>query len=213
MVGDLSVDTMPVQIKQSVLLKRKMGYSLGLVFFLTIISQFAADGYIGVDGFFFFIFIIYVGVIFPCVIGHHFIMLFLNNKNDIEKIQRKAEIEFASKNYAKALSLYRKLDDLNKIAECVELIESSSETIQNSTNPGHSSTPPISTTDSIKVNHSVDANTNQEGGEPELRASHTNADANQEDGEPELQPKWWWFVLPIALGGLIMTGFKALLMG
>jgi hypothetical protein len=38
-----------------------------------------------------------------------------------------AEIEFSSKNYQQALALYKKLDDLEKITECVELIEQNSE--------------------------------------------------------------------------------------
>ena len=104
-------------------LNKKMGYSLGLVFFLTIISQFAADGYIGVDGFFFFIFIIYVGVIFPCVIGHHFIMDFLRKRNDLGIIQTKAEIEFASGNIKKAMKYYNKVGDIEKLSECTQLLE------------------------------------------------------------------------------------------
>ena len=74
-----------------------MGYSLVSILVLTFITQFAADGYIGIDDFFAFILIIYTISIVPIVIVYHFVKIYFRNTNDSEKIQTRAEIEFASK--------------------------------------------------------------------------------------------------------------------
>ena len=86
-------------------LKSKMGYSLVSILVLTFMTQFAADGYIGIDDFFAFILIIYTISIVPIVIVYHFVKIYLRNTNDSEKIQTRAEIEFASKNYNMELYL------------------------------------------------------------------------------------------------------------
>ena len=169
-------------------LKSKMGYSLVSILVLTFMTQFAADGYIGIDDFFAFILIIYTISIVPIVIVYHFVKIYLRNTNDSEKIQTRAEIEFASKNYTKALSLYKKLGDLEKISLCVEQIEKTKVNVKRvEVNENDSSKPAnLQVQDSV-VTGEINYIVNESSGEVALQSQIDSDDEN-------VTFQWLWLI-------------------
>jgi hypothetical protein len=189
-------------------LKPKIGYSLVSILVLTIITQFAADGYIGIDDFFAFILIIYTISIIPIVIVYHFVKIYLRNTNDSEKIQTRAEIEFASKNYTKALSLYKKLGDLEKISSCVEQIEKTKVTVKRvEINENDSSQPAnLQVQDSV-VTGEINYIVNEPSDEVALQSQ---IEADDESKEFNPLP---FILLGLLVSAIITAAFKSWLIG